>query len=156
MKLKLNLLAGALIAGSLTISTWAQGDAVQLAAQSTKAPATDPAAVNGTVSDSWNGIKDYGYEQRDAFAAGLARMAGKLDGEVREMNAKLTGLPDTVAKERDRMNKEFSEAHAYLKSLLSGLRTGTADTWDSAKGKVVQSWESEQAAYAKIKSSPTS
>ena len=76
-------------------------------------------------------------------------MAGKLDGEVREMNAKLTGLPDTVAKERDRMNKEFSEAHAYLKSLLSGLRTGTADTWDSAKEKVAQAWKRVQTAYDK-------
>jgi ABC-type transport system involved in cytochrome bd biosynthesis fused ATPase/permease subunit len=83
-------------------------------------------------------------------------MAGKLDTEIQEMNAKLTGLPDTAARERDRANKEFNAARAQLKSQLADLRSGTADTWVAAKGKVAQAWQRMQAAYDKVKSSPTS
>ena len=157
MKLKLNLLAGTVIAGGLSLSTWAQPDSVQPAAQTTKAPATALASdVKATVPDSWDSIKDCTYEERDAFAASLERMAGKLEAEVREMNAKLTGPPDAAAKERDRTNKEFAEAHTYLKSLLGALRTGTADTWDNAKERVAQSWQNVQAAYEKLKAGPMS
>ncbi len=155
MKLKFNLLAGAVIVGGLSLSAWAQPDAVQPAAQTTKVPAKELAA-KATVSDSWDSIKDYTYGKRDAFAASLERMAGILEVEVREMNAKVTGLTESAAKERDNTNKEFAEAHTYLKSLLADLRTGTADTWDNAKEKVARSWDSVQAAYEKVKASPTS
>jgi hypothetical protein len=72
------------------------------------------------------------------------------------MAKKSRGGRMTAAKERDRALKEFNEAHIYLKSQLTELRNGTADTWDNAKKKVAESWEHVEAAYEKVKSSPTS
>ena len=151
------LFIAALSPAVILLSSCAKNDGVQQAAQSTKAAARELAAdVKAAVSDSWDNIKDYTYEKRDDFAASLDRMAGKLDANIQEMNAKLTGLPDAAAREQDRAVKEFNAARAQLKSRLADLRSGTADTWVDAKGKVVQAWQRMQAAYDKVKSGPTS
>lgn len=151
------LLIAALSPAAIFLSGCAKADGVQQVAQDTKAAAKDIVAdVKAAAVDSWDSIKDYTYEKRNDFAASLDRMAAKHDADVREMNAKVKGLPEAAAQERDRAVKEFNEANIYLKSLLMDLRNGTADTWDNAKKKVAESWEHVQAAYEKVKSSPTS
>jgi len=151
------LFTAALIPALIPLSGCGRSESDQDATQSTKAAAKELVAdVKTTASDSWDSIKDYTYEKRADFAAGLERLATKRDAEIQEMNAKVTGLPDTAAKERDRAVKEFNEARSYLKSQLTDLRTGSADTWADAKEKITQAWQKVQAAYDKVKASPTS
>jgi hypothetical protein len=151
------LLIAALSPAANLLSGCAKTDGVQQVARDTKTAAKDIVAdVKAAAVDSWDSIKDYTYDKRNDFAASLDRMAAKHDADIREMNAKVKGLPETAAKERDRALKEFNEAHIYLKSQLTELRNGTADTWDNAKKKVAESWEHVQAAYEKVKASPTS
>ena len=151
------LLIAALSPAAILLSGCAKADAVQQAAQTTKAAAKDIVAdVKTAAVDSWDSIKDYTYQKRNDFADTLNRMASKYDADIREMNAKVKDLPEAAAEERDRALKEFNEANIYLKSLLMDLRTGTADTWDNAKKKVAEAWEHVQAAYEKVKARPTS
>lgn len=158
MKTTVSLLLMAALSPAIMLqSSCAKTDNPDQAVQSTKAAAKDLAAdVKTAVSDSWDTIKDYTYEKRDDFAASLDRLAEKRDAEIKELNAKVTGLPDTAAKQRDSAVKEFNEARSYLKSQLADLRTGTPDTWADAKEKVSQAWKRTQAAYEKVKASPTS
>ena len=154
------LLVTALSPVAFLTPSCAKSDSGQPVAPGATAAARDAAAdakTAATPADSWDSIKDYAYEKREAFAAALERMAGKLDGEVRELAAKVAGQTETEStKARNVAVKEFNDAVIYLKSQLADLRTGTADTWDSAKGKVVQAWEKVQATYDQVKASPTS
>jgi len=151
------LLIVALSSATILATGCAKSDSVQAVAQSTPAAVKEAAAdVKTAVSDSWDTVKDYTYDKRADFAAALDRMAENRDAEIQAMNAKLTGLPDAAAKDRDQAVKEFNEARSYLKSQLTDLRTGTADTWVDAKEKVAQSWQRMQAAYDKVKASPAS
>ncbi len=151
------LLIAALSPAAILLSSCAKNDNVQQAAESTKTAAKDIAtAVKDTASDSWDSFKDYTYEKRTDFVASLDHMAEKCDADIAAMNTKLSGLPDTAAKERDHAVKEFNEARAELKTQLANLRTGTADTWADAKEKVAQAWKHVQASYEKVKASSRS
>ncbi len=151
------LLLAVLSPAALWLSGCARSGDVQSAAQTTKAVAKDLAADVATpAADSWAGIKDYTFEKRTDFAAGLDRLMEKQDAGLAAMNAKLTGLPDAAAKERDHAVKQFNEARSFLKSELDSLRTGTAGAWTVSKEKVTVAWQRTEAAYEKVKASPTS
>ena len=150
------LLIAALSPAAILLSSCAKTDSVQQTAQDAKAAAKEMVAdVKTAASDSWDSIKEYTYDKRDDFAASLDRMAAKHDGSIQAMNAKLKGLPDAAAKERDSAVKEFNEARAELKSQLVDLNKCTADTWADAKEKAAKSWQRVQAAYEKVKASST-
>lgn len=151
------LFIAALSPAAILLPGCAKSDNVTSSAQNTKAAVQDLAAsVKETAADSWESIKDYTHEKREDFAASLDRMAAKHDDDISALNAKLTGLPDGAAKQRDRANKEFKDARAHLKAQLAELRVATADTWSDAKGKVSQAWQHMQSAYENLKASPTS
>ena len=142
---------------AVLLSSCSKNDSVQTVAQNTKAAAKDITAdIKAVALDSWDSIKNYTHDKREDFAAGLERMAAKHDAELAALNAKLTGLPDAAAKQRDHAVKDFKEARANLKSELASLRAGTADTWAEAKESAAQSWQRVHAAFEKIKASPTS
>lgn len=146
------LLFTAMSAGALTLSSCSKTDDTTQTIQNTKADAKKIAAdVKATVSESWDNIKDYTFEKRSDFVAALNRMADNIDGKIREMNAKLKGLPDDGAKDRDRAMKELNDARADLKSRLADLDNATADTWADAKEKVAQAWKRVQTAYDNVK-----
>lgn len=151
------LFIAALSLAAILLPGCAKRDQSTSSAQNTKAAVKDlAAAVKETAVDSWESIKDYTHDKRDDFAASLERMAAKHDDSISTMNAKLTGLPDAAAKQRDRASKEFKDARAHLKAQLAELRAATADTWSDAKEKVAQAWQHVQSAYEKVESSPTS
>ena len=151
------LFLAALSAALMPLSGCAKNDRVSSAVQSTKTAAKDIAAdVKNAAVDSWDAIKDFTFEKRAEFSASIDRMAAKHDAEVAAANAKVKGLPDAAAKERDHANKEFSEARANLKAALADLGNATADTWDAAKEKSAQAWQRVHAAYEKLKASATS
>ncbi len=151
------LFLAALSAALLPLSGCAKNDAVASAVQDTKTAAKDLAAdVKQAAVDSWDAVKDFTFEKRAEFSAGLDRMAAKHDAEVAAANAKVKGLPETAAKERDHANKEFADARANLKAALADVGNATADTWAATKEKSAQAWQRLHAAYAKLIATPTS
>src|ERR1017187_4644264 len=59
-----------------------------------------PQPIMIAAADSWVAIKDFTYEQRADFGAGMARMETQLDSQVSELNAKRAALT-ADAKEGD-------------------------------------------------------
>lgn len=116
-------------------------------------PSTESQQV---AADSWDKIKDYAHERRVDLVVALERMADKLDAEVAASNARVTGLPDAAAKQRDRAVKEFNQARAHLKVQLAEVPNGLAGTWLDTRDKVAQAWREVQAACERVKASPTS
>jgi hypothetical protein len=113
-------------------------------------------SVKASVSDSWDGIKDYTLEKRAEFSASMDRMAGTMDDKTNELKAKFAGATDSASKDRESAVTEYDQARADLKSRLSDLGNATADTWADAKEKVAQAWKRVQAAYNKLTSSTPS
>jgi hypothetical protein len=108
--------------------------------------------VNVTVgsSDAWDRIKDFTFDRRAAFSAGVDRMSQEMDDKTAAFRARVAGVPDSASRDRDSAMKEFDTARADLKSKRSDLDNATADTWADAKAKTAESWKSTKAAYDKV------
>jgi hypothetical protein len=103
--------------------------------------------VQAAASDSWDGIKDYTYEKREDFAAGLDRLAAASDTKISALSADAT-------KGRESAVNEFHDANAQLKLQLTALRASTANTWTDAKAKADAGWQRVKAAYDALMAKP--
>jgi hypothetical protein len=124
-------------------------EAVQDVKDTTKDVAADvkTAAVN-----TWDSIKDFTFDRRSDFSAGMDRMAKNLDSKVATLKSNASTAPDAAAKDKAAAIKDYDEARADLKAKLSDLDNATADGWADAKAKVEASWDKVQAAYNKASS----
>ena len=104
-------------------------------------------SVQATASDSWDSIKDYTYEKRVEFAAGLDRMEASSNTTISAMSADAT-------KGRESAVNEFHDADAQMKIQLTALRASTADTWTDAKAKAGAGWQRVKAAYDALTKKP--
>jgi hypothetical protein len=102
------------------------------------------------VSDTWDRIKDFTYEKRADFSAGIDRMSMDMDDKTASFRAKVAGAPDAASRDRDSAMKEYDEARADLRSKRTDLDNATADTWADAKAKTAESWKNTKAAYDKV------
>ena len=120
------------------------------------ATAIPVAASPDIASAQWTDIKDYTYDQRAQFFAGLKRLETRVDGQISELTAKRAAMTSTAnTKDWDFAMKEMVNARAYLKSTGEDLSKAAPETWDQQKDKVGQAWVRTQDAYAKVKSSTT-
>ena len=106
--------------------------------------------VSVEVTDAWDRIKDFAYDRRADFSAGMDRMSKDMDDKTAAFRARATGVSDSVARDRDSAMKEFDSARADLKSKRTDLDNATADNWSDAKAKVRESWKSTKAAFDKV------
>jgi hypothetical protein len=115
----------------------------------------EAAAPTVAAVDPWDSIKELTYPKRADFAAGAARLLDRIDGEIRQLNAKRANLPETSVKDWDFAMKELNEAQAYLKFTIVSLDEATSETWAEAKTKVAQAWKRANDACDKVKASTT-
>jgi hypothetical protein len=128
------LLFAALSPAALLLSGCSKGSTVAQTTEDAKAATVEVAAdVKTAAIDSWDSIKDYTYEEREAFADGLDRLGKKSEADLAAMNAKLKGLPEATANTREAAVNEFNAASAAFKVQLVALRASTAETWAAAK-----------------------
>lgn len=114
-------------------------------------------ASPGAADVQWDDIKEYTFEMRDPFFAGLKRLEAKVDDQIRELIAKRATMKGTTTtREWDFAMKEMESARSYLKSVGAELSKASRDTWGQEKDKVGRAWVSTQEAYGKVKSSTTS
>lgn len=107
-------------------------------------------------SAQWSDIKDYTYDMRAQFFAGLNRLEAKVDDQISELTAKRAAMKSTTdTKDWDFAMKEMGDARSALKSMGEELSKATPETWDQEKDKVGQAWVRTQEAYDKVKSSTT-
>jgi hypothetical protein len=113
--------------------------------------------VNVGVSDGWDRIKDFTFDRRADFTAGIDRMSKDMDDKTATFRARVASTPDAASRDRDGAMKEFDDARADLKSKRMDLDNATADTWADAKSKTSESLKKTQASYDKVaKANPAS
>jgi hypothetical protein len=125
-------------------------------APSNKGDAAQEDPADTTAATTWAAIKDYTYDRRSDFIAGLSLMGGRLDAGMQVLNAKRATMTDGAAKDWDFNMKELHNARDYLQSTSSDLEKATDSTWADAKDKVSQAWERVRNAYDKVRHSTTS
>jgi hypothetical protein len=113
-----------------------------------------PQPIVVAAADSWVAIKDFTYEQRADFAAGMARMETQLDSQVSELNARRAAMTADT-KEWDFNMGEMTKARSYLISIVAEVNGASPDTWSDKKEKFGQAWVRAQDAYDKVRTSTT-
>jgi hypothetical protein len=113
-----------------------------------------PPAALTAASAAWDDIKDYPFEKRAEFVAGLNRLEKKLDFQIDELNAKRATLK-TRTDEWDFAMKALETDRSYFKSLVTEASQATAETWNNDKEKIGRAWQSTQDAYDKVRTSTT-
>lgn len=123
---------------------------------SDSATAVPVAATPDVASVKWSDVKDYTYDQRVQFFAGLKRLEARVDDQISELTAKRAAMKSTTnTKDWDFAMKEMGNARSYLKSTGEDLGKATPETWAQQQDKVGQAWVRTQEAYAKVKASTT-
>jgi len=121
------------------------------AMQDAKASADKAVAdMKVAVSDTWDGIKDFTYEKRADFSAGIDRMSRDLDDNAAALKARVAGVPDATSAERAKAMKEYEGARAELRARLEDLGNASAGTWAEAKARAAVAWRNAQAAYDRV------
>jgi SMC interacting uncharacterized protein involved in chromosome segregation len=83
-------------------------------------------------------------------------MVGKLDDEIRELNAKRATMKNDT-RDWDFAMKELNNARADVQSKLSELsRAITPDLWTEARDRLGVAWDRAQTAVRNVKTSTTS
>jgi len=115
-----------------------------------------PAAGADSAPAKWSDIKDCTYDARAQFIAGLKRLEGRVDAEVRELTTQRAAMKSsTDTKDWDFAMKEMMESQTYLNSMNEELSKVTPETWDQEKDAVDKAWKRTQEAYDAVKSATT-
>jgi hypothetical protein len=146
---------GAPTSSSASAPVIAPGGATMTISTSTaQAPANLNAEVAGPVR--WVDIKDYTYDTRDRFFAGLKLLEATADNEIALLDARRRAMPSTMdTQEWDFNMKEMSNAREYLKDMGDELRKASPEAWDQQKDRVGEAWTRTQDAYSKVRASTT-
>jgi uncharacterized phage infection (PIP) family protein YhgE len=156
-RLPLTLLSAALCPALLLFVGCSKNSDSDKTMEDAKASAEKAATdLKVTAINSWDSIKDFTYEKRADFSAGMDSMSKDLDDKAAALKAKFAGVPDAASKDRDAAAKEYDEARADLKVKLNDLSNATADTWADAKAKAAEAWKRVQASYDKLTKSDAS
>ena len=103
----------------------------------------------------WSDIKNDTYDQRGHFSSGLAQLSARLNGEIRELNAKRAAMT-TDTKDWDFAMKDVRESRDLLTSRTTELgKANTPETWADAKDKVGEAWQRAQLAVDKMHTTVT-
>ena len=161
MKTKTLLCSLATLVSLCAFSTAGCAEKEKVVTAPPSAPAKDvtvvPAAAPDVSTASWADIKDYTFDQREQFFAGLKRLQARVDAQVDELTARRAAMTSkTDTKDWDFAMKEMGDSRSYLKGMGDEIAKATPETWDQEKDKVNHAWVRTQDAYDKVKSSTTS
>lgn len=142
MKIQRSLIISALIPAALLISggcTKTDKDNASTVVQDIKTAAVD----------TWDGIKNFTFEQRADFSASMDRMCKSMDNEIETVKAKASSTTGTASADREAAVKDYDDARADLKASLASLNNSTEAGWADAKAKVAAAWQRVKADYDK-------
>jgi hypothetical protein len=121
-----------------------------------RADVVNAVGQEGTATPVWTDIESDHYEQRDHFMAGITRLSGRLDDQIRILKAKRAGMT-TDTKEWDLAFKEVEDSRSYLTSMIDDLgKMTTPETWSDQKAKVGDGWKRSQLAVDAMNKTVTS
>jgi hypothetical protein len=111
-----------------------------------------PEVVTGA---KWSDIKDDTYDQRAHFAAGVAQLSVRLNGEIGQLNAKRAGMT-TDTKDWDFAMKDVLDSRDLFTSRATEIgKTNTPEAWAEAKDKLGEAWHRVRQAIDKMHTTVT-
>ena len=109
-----------------------------------------------TADQAWAELKDDTYDQRAHFSAGVNRLSGRLDDQIRVLRAKRAGMT-TDLKDWDFAMKDVDDARSMLTSRMTELsQANTPETWLAARDNIGDAWKRAEAAVDKMNTTVTS
>jgi len=136
------------LAGGL-LAIWAGSAVVRLEAQLVPVP-------EATADQAWAELKDDTYDQRGHFTAGVNRLSGRLDEQIRVLRAKRAGMTADL-KDWDFAMKDVDDARSMLTSRMTELsQANTPETWLAARDNIGDAWKRAEAAVDKMNTTVTS
>jgi gas vesicle protein len=101
------------------------------------------------VTDTWQDVKSYTYDKRSKFSDDAHGLASKMDDQIDELRHR---WDDAKASERKKAAlDELKRCQTDFKARVDDLGHASAQTWESAKGAVVDSWNHLKTAYQKAR-----
>ena len=116
----------------------------EVAETTTRPHYADPTA------DTWSEIKDFGYNQRMGFSAGLERMAKTKEAEFESLRVKRDGLSLEDSAARKQAEQHFQDVRIDLRLQLARLRVSPIDAWQDQKTICVETWSKLHHAFASL------
>ena len=100
-------------------------------------------------------VKDYSYERRDQYVAGIDRLAASMDEEHDADLGKAAHLTRPAEQAYNDAVRGYEGARNDLKHSLEVLNFASPDAWADAKAHVDISWQEVQFTFGKMKASLT-
>jgi hypothetical protein len=110
--------------------------------------ASGTVAVKTASEQTWERIRDYTFENRTEFMAGLKEIQAQMEKSVEALKARrttFTGDPGAWDSEMKRLD----DARIYLDSMASALAKATTVNWIARRDDVARAWDRLQGAYAR-------
>jgi hypothetical protein len=115
-----------------------------------------PVVAEQTADQAWSEIKGDTYDQRDQFMAGVNRLSGRLDGQIRTLRAKRASM-NADTKDWDFAMKDVDNSRSLLSSRIDELKQAvTPETWISARDNIGDAWTRAEVAIDKMHTTVTS
>jgi len=107
--------------------------------------------ASAKVSEGWEKLKTFTFEQRDAFVAEFNTKQAETEAEVSKLQADYSESKATAS--RKAAMEDLKSSDTKFKEKLSALGRASADTWGAARDDVIAAWDELQASIARAKSS---
>ena len=101
------------------------------------------------MTNAWDNVKSFSFEQRDKFTANANELSSKMDAQIAKVRANYADAKASAS--RKAAMEELKNSEADYKEKVAALGNATAATWDSAKQNTIAAWDRLQAAYYKAR-----
>lgn len=107
------------------------------------------ADTKDAMSNAWDSVKSFTFDQRDKFTANAKALSSKMDAQLAEVRANYADAKASAS--RKAAMEELKNSEADYKAKVAALGDATAATWDSAKQNTIAAWDRLEAAYRKAR-----
>jgi hypothetical protein len=107
------------------------------------------ADAKSAISNGWDNVKSFTFEQRNDFTANAKALSAKAEAQMSELRADYSEAKASAS--RKAAMSELKSSEADFKGKVDALGNATAATWDSAKQNVIAAWDKLQASIQKAR-----
>lgn len=110
--------------------------------------ASNAASLQPT-TDNWTELRTYSFEKRGDFNSSLNAMSAKLEAEVSQLQANISGANASQSRKDAIAAVKSDKANFDEKS--AALARASSDTWEQARDEAAAAWDKLQASLAKAR-----
>jgi len=99
------------------------------------------------VAERWSKLKTYTYEKREQFASSSKQLESEMEAQASKLRSDLAR--EKASESRKAALEELKNAETDYKQKAAALGSASADTWDSAKSRLMAAWDKWEVSYRK-------